>query len=43
MTLAATLAGGLGGIVGNPADIILVRMVADRVKPAQERYGYRNA
>lgn len=26
LTVAASLAGGLGGIAGNPADILLVRM-----------------
>ncbi|EJF58460.1 mitochondrial carrier [Dichomitus squalens] len=41
--LAAMIAGGLGGIAGNPADILLVRMTSDSVRPAEERYNYRNA
>ncbi|KAJ7226006.1 mitochondrial carrier [Mycena pura] len=40
---AASLAGGLGGIVGNPADIILVRMTSDSIRPPEKRYGYSNA
>ena len=43
MALAGCVAGGVGGIAGNPADIILVRMIADRVKPADQQLGYRNA
>ncbi|KAJ7655304.1 mitochondrial carrier [Mycena polygramma] len=40
---AASFAGGLGGIVGNPADIILVRMTSDSIRPPDKRYGYSNA
>nr|GAT57548.1 predicted protein [Mycena chlorophos] len=40
---AASVAGGLGGIVGNPADIILVRMTSDSIRPPEKRYGYSNA
>ncbi|KZT22096.1 mitochondrial carrier [Neolentinus lepideus HHB14362 ss-1] len=40
---AAALAGGLGGIAGNPADILLVRMTSDSIRPPEKRYGYRNA
>ncbi|KAG6891104.1 hypothetical protein C0995_014194 [Termitomyces sp. Mi166 len=43
LILAASLAGGLGGIAGNPADIILVRMTSDSIRPPEKRYGYRNA
>ncbi|KAF8641014.1 hypothetical protein AX17_000659 [Amanita inopinata Kibby_2008] len=43
LLLAASLAGGLGGIAGNPADIVLVRMTSDSVRPPNLRYGYRNA
>ncbi|KAF8630207.1 hypothetical protein AX15_003057 [Amanita polypyramis BW_CC] len=41
--LAASFAGGLGGIAGNPADIVLVRMTSDSVRPIEKRYNYRNA
>lgn len=40
MATAASLAGGLGGVAGNPADIVLVRMISDASKPAAERLGY---
>ena len=43
MALAGCVAGGVGGIAGNPADIVLVRMIADRVKPPDQQLGYRNA
>ncbi|KAF8238379.1 mitochondrial carrier [Tricholoma matsutake] len=40
---AASIAGGLGGIAGNPADILLVRMTSDFTRPPEKRYNYRNA
>ncbi|KAJ3994225.1 mitochondrial carrier [Lentinula boryana] len=40
---AACLAGGLGGIAGNPADILLVRMTSDVIKPQEYRFNYSNA
>ncbi|KAI0078479.1 mitochondrial carrier [Panus rudis PR-1116 ss-1] len=43
LLLAAMLAGGLGGIAGNPADILLVRMTSDSIRPPEQRYGYSNA
>lgn len=43
MTIAsAGLAGGVAGLVGNPAEVVLVRMCADGAKPLSERFGYRN-
>ncbi|KAH8834911.1 mitochondrial carrier [Flagelloscypha sp. PMI_526] len=39
---AATVAGCLGGLAGNPADIILVRMTSDRIRPPEARYNYSN-
>ncbi|KAL0581377.1 hypothetical protein V5O48_000641 [Marasmius crinis-equi] len=41
--LAGCVAGGLGGIAGNPADILLVRMTSDPIKPPEKRYNYSNA
>jgi len=35
-------AGGLAAIVGNPADLALIRMQADSMLPAAERAGYTN-
>src|ERR1700742_192045 len=39
----AGLAGGIAGLIGNPAEIVLVRMCADGAKPPSERYNYRNS
>ncbi|KAF5311781.1 hypothetical protein D9619_003119 [Psilocybe cf. subviscida] len=43
LLVAACVAGGLGGVAGNPADIVLVRMTSDMVRPPETRYNYRNA
>jgi len=43
MVICASGAGALGGLAGNPADIILVRMVADPTKPPAQQHNYRNA
>lgn len=40
---AAGLAGGLAGVIGNPAEVILVRMCADGAKPPSERANYPDA
>jgi len=37
------LAGFVGGIVGNPADVVNIRMQNDRVLPVAQRRNYRNA
>lgn len=39
----AGLAGGLAGLVGNPTEVVLVRMCADGAKPPAERFAYPNA
>jgi dicarboxylate transporter 10 len=39
----AGVAGGIAGMIGNPTEVILVRMCADGVKPTAERYAYSNA
>lgn len=41
--LCAGVSGGIAGLVGNPAEIVLVRMSADGAKPFQQRFRYRNA
>ncbi|KAK0557504.1 hypothetical protein OC846_000492 [Tilletia horrida] len=41
--LCASLAGAAGGIAGNPADILLVRMTSDANLPPSKRYNYSNA
>ncbi|PKS06110.1 hypothetical protein jhhlp_007944 [Lomentospora prolificans] len=43
ITACAGVAGGLAGLVGNPTEVVLVRMCADGVKPAAERFAYPNA
>lgn len=43
MALCASAAGAAGGLAGNPADILLVRMTSDVNKPKEQRYNYRNA
>ncbi|GAA5830068.1 hypothetical protein JCM5353_000698 [Sporobolomyces roseus] len=42
MALAASVAGGIGGVAGNPADVVLVRMTADAAKPVNQRLGYKH-
>lgn len=40
--LAGFAAGGLAATVGNPADLALIRMQADGLKPANQRSNYRS-
>lgn len=37
------IAGGLGGMVGNPADVVNIRMQNDNTLPVAQRRNYRNA
>lgn len=39
-TLAALSAGGLGAIMGNPADLALIRMQSDGMRPLADRKNY---
>lgn len=39
----AGIAGGLAGMIGNPTEIVLVRMCADGVKAPAQKYLYPNA
>ncbi|KAF1985963.1 mitochondrial carrier [Aulographum hederae CBS 113979] len=39
----AGVAGGVAGVLGNPTEVVLVRMCADGAKPPAERFGYKNA
>lgn len=41
--LMGMVAGGVGAVVGNPAEVALVRMTADGRLPPQERRNYANA
>jgi len=38
----AGVAGGLAGMIGNPTEVVLVRMCADGAKPQAEQFGYPN-
>lgn len=42
MAVAASIAGGLGGIAGNPADVVLVRMTGDGTRAAKDRLNYKH-
>ncbi|GAA6031010.1 hypothetical protein JCM8097_003959 [Rhodosporidiobolus ruineniae] len=42
MALAASVAGAAGGLAGNPADVVLVRMTADAGRPVEKRLGYKH-
>ncbi|KAK3936856.1 mitochondrial dicarboxylate transporter [Diplogelasinospora grovesii] len=41
--VCAGVAGGLAGMIGNPAEVVLVRMCADGAKPPAEQFRYPNA
>jgi dicarboxylate transporter 10 len=43
LILSGAIAGGLGGVAGNPADILLVRMTTDALRPPSVQHRYRNA
>lgn len=43
LVLQSSLAGLLGGIAGNPADVLNVRMQSDFAKPEAERRNYKHA
>eukprot|EP01121_Diplochlamys_sp_Union-15-3_P020380 TRINITY_DN793_c0_g1_i1.p1 TRINITY_DN793_c0_g1~~TRINITY_DN793_c0_g1_i1.p1 ORF type:complete len:303 (-),score=42.09 TRINITY_DN793_c0_g1_i1:54-962(-) len=40
--MAGIISGGLGALVGTPADLVMVRMQADGKKPLAERNNYKN-
>ncbi len=37
------LAGGISGFVGNPGEIIMVRMQGDKAKPPEKRFNYKHS
>ncbi|WWC92100.1 uncharacterized protein L201_007054 [Kwoniella dendrophila CBS 6074] len=43
MALAGSIAGGIAGIIGTPFETLMVRMQADKAKPFEQRYNYRNS
>lgn len=42
-SLAGLAAGSLGAVVGNPAEVVLIRMQSDGLKPEGQRVNYRSA
>ncbi|KDQ55413.1 hypothetical protein JAAARDRAFT_37436 [Jaapia argillacea MUCL 33604] len=42
LALAGSMAGGIAGIVGNPAEIIMVRLQGDMAKAPEKRLNYKN-
>ncbi|TFK47395.1 dicarboxylic acid transporter [Heliocybe sulcata] len=42
LAAAGSMAGGIAGLVGNPAEIIMVRLQADAAKPPEKRLNYKN-
>jgi len=42
LALAGSMAGGIAGLVGNPAEIIMVRLQGDFAKPPEKRLNYKN-
>lgn len=41
--IAGLGAGGLGSFIGNPAEVVLIRMQSDGLKPKDQRVNYRSA
>jgi len=39
---SSLLAGGIGSIVGTPADLVLIRMQSDSTLPPEQRRNYKN-
>jgi len=42
MALAGSMAGGIAGVVGNPGEILMVRMQGDFAKPPEKRLNYKH-
>ncbi|GBE84133.1 Mitochondrial dicarboxylate transporter [Sparassis crispa] len=42
LALAGSMAGGIAGIVGNPGEIMMVRLQGDHAKPPEKRLNYKN-
>ncbi|KAF5328707.1 hypothetical protein D9619_011715 [Psilocybe cf. subviscida] len=43
LTLAGGMAGAAAGLVGNPAEIVIVRMQGDLARPPAKRFNYKNS
>lgn len=42
LAIAGSMAGGIAGLVGNPGEIIMVRLQGDFAKPPEQRLNYKN-
>ncbi|OBZ78051.1 Mitochondrial dicarboxylate transporter [Grifola frondosa] len=42
LALAGSMAGGIAGLVGNPGEIVMVRLQGDFAKPPEKRLNYKN-
>ncbi|CAK5274089.1 unnamed protein product [Mycena citricolor] len=42
LALAGSMAGGIAGFVGNPGEIVMVRLQGDFAKPPEKRFNYKN-
>ncbi|KAJ7581858.1 mitochondrial carrier domain-containing protein [Mycena floridula] len=42
LPLAGAMAGGIAGFIGNPAEIVLVRLQGDFAKPPEKRFNYKH-
>ncbi|KAI0794934.1 mitochondrial carrier [Abortiporus biennis] len=42
LALAGSMAGGIAGLVGNPGEIMMVRLQGDFAKPPEKRLNYKN-
>jgi len=42
LALAGSMAGGIAGLVGNPGEIVMVRLQGDMAKPVEKRLNYKH-
>lgn len=42
LALAGSMAGGIAGFVGNPGEIVMVRLQGDFAKPPEKRFNYKH-
>ncbi|KAG6835716.1 hypothetical protein H0H93_015402 [Arthromyces matolae] len=42
LAAAGSMAGGIAGFVGNPGEIVMVRLQGDFAKPPEKRFNYKN-
>lgn len=42
LALAGSMAGGIAGLIGNPGEIVMVRLQGDFAKPPEKRFNYKH-